>query len=275
MRRIFHPPRLHVSGNKRPYWLVKNTSRVITSRFFFWYMLYMLCWCHFFFYSYYWAERHFAAHAPVEFCLVILSARFWGFSTRRSTLFYNTFWREMRENDKYTNISNSVNTRGVCWPLWWGYFNDQSTNETRKSPKTWSLRFDLLKIKMCRWDRKPLRLVLRCWCFTCKNHKVVFEDYREIFDPMKEVNLERDLNLLQLWNKIALSSRWPPSFKSLQITSSFLSLCSHIGHKALKNVPASGLSYFSANSFLGVWGGFSKSWLTTVFGPFALQVCWT
>ena len=116
-----------------------------------------------------------------------------------------------------------------------------------KSPKTWSLRFDLLKIKMCRWDSKPWRLVLRWRCFTCKNHKVVFEDDREIFDPMKEVNLERDLNLLQLWNKIALSSRWPPSFKSLQITSSFLSLCSHTGHKALKNVPASGLScsYYS------------------------------
>ena len=45
-----------------------------------------------------------------------------------------------------------------------------------KSPKTWSLRFELLKIKMCKWDRKPLRLALRCWCFTCKNHKVVFED---------------------------------------------------------------------------------------------------
>ena len=31
----------------------------------------------------------------------------------------------------------------------------------------------------------------------------------------------------------------------------------------------------SANSFLGGWGGFSKSWLTTVFGHFALQVCCT
>ena len=144
-----------------------------------------------------------------------------------------------------------------------------------KSPKTWSLRFDLLKIKMCRCDSKTWMLVLRCWCFTFKNHKVVCEDDREIFGPMKEVNLERDFTLLRLWNKIALSSRWPPSLKSLQITSSFLSLCSHIGHKALKNVPASGLSYFSANSFLGGWGGFSKSWLTTVFGPFALQVCWT
>ena len=49
--------------------------------------------------------------------IVILSARFCGFSTGRSTLFYNTFWRGMKENDKYTNISNSVDTRGVCWPL--------------------------------------------------------------------------------------------------------------------------------------------------------------
>ena len=35
-----------------------------------------------------------------------------------------------------------------------------------KSPET--LRFDLLKIKMCRGDSRPWRLVLRCWCFTCK-----------------------------------------------------------------------------------------------------------
>ena len=30
-----------------------------------------------------------------------------------------------------------------------------------------------------------------------------------------------------------------------------------------------------ANSFLGGWDGFFKSWLTTVFGLFALQVCCT
>ena len=153
----------------------------------------------------------------------------------------------MKENDKYTNISNSVDTRGVCWPLWWGYFNDQSTNKTRKKPENLKFEIWFTGNQDVQMRREPWRLVLRCWCFTCKYHKVVCEDDRKIFDPMKEVNLERDLNLLQLWNKIALSSRWPPSFKSLQITSSFLSLCSHIGHKALKNVPASGLScsYYS------------------------------
>ena len=111
-----------------------------------------------------------------------------------------------------------------------------------KRPKTWSLRLDLLTIKMCTWDNKPWRVVLRCWCLTSVNHEVVCGDDREIFVTIIGGNFEFDLVLLQLWNKIALSSRWPPSFKSLQITSSFLSLCSHIEHKALENVPASGFS---------------------------------
>ena len=118
----------------------------------------------------------------------------------------NIFLTRMKEYDKFTNISNSV------------------------------------KIRVCTWDNKPWRLVIRCWCFTCKNRKVVCRDDREIFIPIKEVNVECELILLQLWSKIVLSSRWPPSFKSLQITSSFLSLRSHKGHRALKNVPATGLS---------------------------------
>ena len=73
--------------------------------------------------------------------IVKFSARFCGLSTGRSTLFQSTFWRGMKENDKYTNISNSVDTRGVCWPLWWGYFNDQSTNKTRKKPE--NLKFEI------------------------------------------------------------------------------------------------------------------------------------
>ena len=118
-----------------------------------------------------------------------------------------------------------------------------------KRSKTWSLRFDLLTIKMCTWDYKPWRLVLRCWCLTSMNHEVMCGGDREIFVTIIEGSLQFDLILLQLWNKIALSSRWPPSFKSLQITSTFLSLCSHIEHKALKNVPASGMS----RSYYDLW----------------------
>ena len=144
----------------------------------------------------------------------------------------------------------------------------------QKSPKTMSLRFDLLKSEMRTWDYKPWRLVLKCWFFTCKNHKVVCGDDREqlqntpqliymslnknsVYCVMprsskppdtckwgrpklrgilkfsrrswdiwfdERVNLECDLILLQLWSIIASSSRWPPPFKSLQITSSLLSL---------------------------------------------------
>ena len=70
-----------------------------------------------------------------------------------------------------------------------------------------------------------------------------------------------------------------PKLQSLQITSSFLSLCSHIEHKALKkcsNFRAESLLLRPlAISFLGSWDGFSKSWPTTVFSLFALQVCCT
>ena len=60
--------------------------------------------------------------------------------------------------------------------------------------------------------------------------------HREIFTTIKEDNLDFDHILPQFQRKIAFSSLWPPRFKSLQKTVSF-SLCIHIGHKALKNVP--------------------------------------
>ena len=50
-----------------------------------------------------------------------------------------------------------------------------------KRPQTWCLRFDLLTIKMCTWDYKPWRLVLRSWYLTSMNHEVVCGDDREIF----------------------------------------------------------------------------------------------
>ena len=59
----------------------------------------------------------------------------------RSTPFCNIFWRGMKEYDKFTAISNSVDTRGVCWLFGWGYFNDQSANKTRK--KVENLKFEI------------------------------------------------------------------------------------------------------------------------------------
>ena len=72
-----------------------------------------------------------------------------------------------------------------------------------KRPKTWSLRFDLLTIKMCIWDYKSSRLISRCSCLTSMNYEVACGDDREIFVSVIEGSLEFDLTLLQLWNKIA------------------------------------------------------------------------
>ena len=48
----------------------------------------------------------------------------------------------MKVYDKFTTISNSVDTRGVCWLFGWLYFNDQSANKTRK--KAENLKFKIL-----------------------------------------------------------------------------------------------------------------------------------
>ena len=126
-----------------------------------------------------------------------------------------------------------------------------------KRPKTWSLRFDLLTVKMCIWDYKSSRLVLRCLCLASMNPEVVCGDDREIF-----VMIIEGLILLQLWNKIVESWRWPPSFKSIQITSSFLSLYSHLRHKTLKNVPASG--WVALTTTLGEIGFGRLRWIFQV-----------
>ena len=56
-------------------------------------------------------ESFFGAFGAIS----IFSARFCRFSTERSTPFCDTFWKGMKEYDKFTTISNSVDTRGVCW----------------------------------------------------------------------------------------------------------------------------------------------------------------
>ena len=148
----------------------------------------------------------------------------------------------------------------------------------RKRPRTWSLRFDLLKINMCAWDNKPWKLVLRCRCLTFMNHDVLFGDDREIFATIKEDNLEFYLMLLRLQSKIALCSRSPPASNHFKWHCLFFSLRSP-RTQGLKKCSSFRIAFVllqtSANSFLGCFGGFSKLWLTTVFGLLALQVCCT
>ena len=125
--------------------------------------------------------------------------RFCGLSTGWSTPSCHIFWRGMKEHDRFTTISNSVDTCGVFWFFGWAILSE---NKTRKKAETWSLRFALLTIEMCIWDYKSSRLVLRCWCLTSINREVVCGDDREIFVMIIKGSLEFDLILLQLWNKI-------------------------------------------------------------------------
>ena len=173
--------------------------------------------------------------------ILIFSALFRGFSTGRSTPFCNTFLRGMKDYEKFTTISNSVDTRGVCWLFGWVYFNDQSANKKRKKAENMKFEIWFTDDQDVHMRLQTLKVSLKM-LISSVNHEVVCGDDCEIFVMIIEGNLEFDLILLQLWNKIALSSRWLPSSKSLRITSSFLSLCSHIEHKALKNVLASGSS---------------------------------
>ena len=64
--------------------------------------------------------------------------RFCGLSTGRSTPFCHIFWRGMKEHDRFTTISNSVDTRGVFWFFGWAIL---SANKTRK--KAENLKFEI------------------------------------------------------------------------------------------------------------------------------------
>ena len=73
------------------------------------------------------AEGHFVAHAPRKFVRRVwrhfdIFSALLRFSTERSTPFCDRFWRGMKKYDKFTTISNSVDTREVFWLFGWGYF---------------------------------------------------------------------------------------------------------------------------------------------------------
>ena len=65
--------------------------------------------------------------------------------------------------------------------------------ERDKSPKKWSLEFDLTKIKMFTGEDKRWRLVSRCWNFMVMNHGVIYWDDRKIRDPIWEGNFDFEL----------------------------------------------------------------------------------
>ena len=161
------------------------------------------------------AEGHFACACVYKICPA-RSASFWyfqgyssGFQLGDRHLFVKVFgegWKSMTSLPPFLTLWVLVESAGSSDE---DILMIKVQTKRKKRPKTWSLRLDLQTIKMCTWDNKPWRLVLRCWYLTSVNHEVVCGDDREIFVTIIEGNLEFDLLLLQLWNKFALSSRWP------------------------------------------------------------------
>ena len=100
----------------------------------------------------------------------------------------------MKEYDKFTNISNSVDIRGVCWFFGWRYFNDQSANITRKKADNLKFEICFIEHQNVHMGQQTLKISLKMLMFTCKNHKVVCGDDRKEFDPLRKVNLECDLS---------------------------------------------------------------------------------
>ena len=47
----------------------------------------------------------------------------------------------MKDYDKFTTVSNSVDTRGICWLFGYVYFNDQSAN--KRQIKAENLKFKI------------------------------------------------------------------------------------------------------------------------------------
>ena len=114
------------------------------------------------------AEGHFVCVCAFKICSARL-ASFWysqrssaGFQLGDRHLFVILFWegwKSMKSLPLFLTLWIVVEFAGSLDEY---ILMIKVRTKSEKRPKTWSLRFDLLTIKMCTWDYKPWRLVLRC-----------------------------------------------------------------------------------------------------------------
>ena len=141
--------------------------------------------------------------------VLIFSARFCGFKLsdwHLSVIIYGEGWKGTTSLPPFLTLWILVEFVGSSDE---DILMIKMRTKREKRPKTWCLRFNLLTIKICTWDYKPWKLVLRCWFLISMNHEVMCGGDREIFVTIIGGSLQFDLIVLQLWNKITLSSRWP------------------------------------------------------------------
>ena len=67
----------------------------------------------------------------------------------------------MKEYAKFTIISNSVDTHGVCWLFRWGYFIDQSANKTQKKAENLNSEIWFTEDQHVHMRQQPLKVSLK------------------------------------------------------------------------------------------------------------------
>ena len=63
----------------------------------------------------------------------------------------------MKDYDKFTTVSNFVDTRGICWLFGWGYFNDQSANKTQKRAENLEVWDVIYRRSRCAYETTNLQ----------------------------------------------------------------------------------------------------------------------
>ena len=148
-------------------------------------------------------EGHFVCACAYKICSAP-SASFWNFQRPSAgfqlgdwhlfVIFFGEGWKSMTSLPPFLTLWILVEFAGSSDE---DILMIKVRTKREKRPKTWSLRFDLLTIKMCTRGNKPWRLVLRCWCLTSVNHEVVCRDDREILVTIIAELAERSPIIIQ------------------------------------------------------------------------------
>ena len=182
----------------------------------------------------------------------------------------------MKDYNKFAYISDTMDTRGVCWGLGWWYLIDQSANRTRK--RTEEVEFDIgfTEVQDVHIRRETVKVSLKMLKLYCYESRGCILSRSS--DTWAYERREFGISAYFSSTSKSICVKFPAAPK-LQITSN--NIVFSFSLQPLRTPGFKKCSSFKiemlllqplANFYSGGFGGFSKSWLTTVFGLVALQV---
>ena len=120
----------------------------------------------------------------------------------------NTFWRGMKKDSKFTTISNSADTQGVCWLFGWEYCDDQSEKETLK--KAENLKFEIWFIDL--FIKMLISYFYESWSWMWRR----LWDNRFPLNVLSTFHWERTWRVIR-WNIVMfLKSVWVSSIRAVK-----------------------------------------------------------